>query len=232
MLRFVYKGVFGISGAMKLGVLFSGGKDSTLALHKAAEKEEVTCLITVMSKNPESYMFHTPNVVWTKLQAQALGLPLVVAMTKGQKEAELEDLQRAISAAAAKFGIEGVVTGAVESVYQAQRVQRICHELDLWCFNPLWKKNQQALLEELVAKRFKVIIGGIFAYPLDEKWLGKEIDNQIIQQLVQLQQEYGISPSGEGGEIQTTVLDAPLFRKRIEILESNAQAKANRDVAD
>ena len=77
-----------------------------------------------------------------------------------------------------KFQIEGVVTGAVESVYQAERVQRICNQLGLWCFNPLWKHDQKALLEELLEKKFKVIISGIFAYPLDEKWLGKQIDAQ------------------------------------------------------
>jgi diphthine-ammonia ligase len=68
---------------MKLGVLFSGGKDSTLALHKAAEKEQITCLITLQSKNPESYMFHTPNIDLAGFQAEALGLPLVAEVTAG-----------------------------------------------------------------------------------------------------------------------------------------------------
>ena len=215
---------------MKLGVLFSGGKDSTLALHKAVEKETVVCLITVQSKNPESYMFHTPNIDLTTLQAQALNLPLVVKVTEGKKEEELTDLEAAISEAQNRFGIEGIVTGAVESVYQAERVQRICQRLDLWCFNPLWKKNQQALLEELLEKGFRVVISGIFAYPLDEKWLGKEIDPEIIRRLIELQREYGISPSGEGGEIETTVLDAPLFRQKIEIFNSSVKAKGNSGV--
>ena len=110
---------------MKLGVLFSGGKDSTLALHMAAEKETVACLITVESKNAESFMFHTPNIDVTALQAEALGLPLVKVETEGQKEVELADLEHAIAEAKSRYGIEGVVTGAVESVYQASRVQRI-----------------------------------------------------------------------------------------------------------
>lgn len=215
---------------MKLGVLFSGGKDSTLALHKAAETEQVTCLITLRSKNPESYMFHTPNVDITTLQADALGLPLVMQVTEGKKEAELVDLQKAIAQATSEYGIEGVVTGAVESVYQAERVQRICNRLDLWCFNPLWKHDQKALLEELVVRNFQVIISGVFAYPLDEKWLGKQIDVLIIQKLVALQQEYGLSPSGEGGEIETTVLDAPMFKQKIEILNYTTEAKGNSGV--
>jgi predicted ATP pyrophosphatase (TIGR00289 family) len=102
-------------------------------------------------------------------------------------------------------------------VYQASRVQRICNELDLWCFNPLWKYDQKALLETLLAKRFQVIVSGVFAYPLDEKWLGKQLDTHMIERLVELQGKYCISPSGEGGEIETTVLDAPLFKRKIEI---------------
>ena len=215
---------------MKLGVLFSGGKDSTLALHKAAEKEEVACLITLLSENPESYMFHTPNIHITALQAKAVDLPLITKITEGKKEDELKDLERAIADAVDQQGIEGVVTGAVESVYQAERVQRICNHLDLWCFNPLWKRNQRLLLEELIEKEFSVIISGIFAYPLDETWLGKQFDTELIDRLVKLEKEFSISPSGEGGEIETTVLDAPLFEKKIEILASERKAKGNSGV--
>jgi diphthine-ammonia ligase len=212
---------------MKLGVLFSGGKDSTLALHKAVEKEEVVCLITLKSKNPESYMFHTPNIHLTSLQAEALALPLILQVTEGNKEAELADLQKAIIEAKKQYGVEGVVSGAVESVYQAKRVQRICSRLDLWCFNPLWKINQRQLLEELLKKRFQTLISGIFAYPLDASWLGQEIDAEMVDKLVFLQRKFGISPSGEGGEIETTVLDAPLFKSKIEIIRSEIDAKGN-----
>ena len=212
---------------MRLGVLFSGGKDSTLALHLAADKVEVACLITVVSENKESYIFHTPNIDITALQAEALGLPLVSVVTEGKKEEELVDLERAITKAQNKYQIDGIVTGAVESVYQSSRIQRICNHLDVWCFNPLWKHDQKALLEMLLEKNFKVVISGIFAYPLDEKWLGKQIEPTVIARLMELQSQYGISPSGEGGEIETTVLDAPIFKKRIKIIDYEVEAKGN-----
>ena len=215
---------------MRLGVLFSGGKDSTLALHKAAEKAEVACLITLVSENKESYMFHTPNIDITALQAEALNLPLIRQETEGKPEAELADLDAAIAQAIKRFKITGVVTGAVESVYQAARIQKICNRLNVWCVNPLWKRNQKALLEETVAEGYKTVISGVFAYPLDKEWLGKQIDSDLIGKLVTLGEEYGLSPSGEGGEIETTVLAAPLFKKKIEVLDATVEAKGNSGV--
>ena len=81
-----------------------------------------------------------------------------------------------------------------------------------------------------MAKGYDVIISGIFAYPLDQTWLGKRFDPDLIEKLLVLRDRFGISPSGEGGEIETTVLDAPLFKKRIKILESEVEAKGNSGV--
>ena len=215
---------------MKVGVLFSGGKDSTLALHKAADKDEIVCLITVVSENKESFMFHTPNIDSTSLQAEAMGLPLIKKVTEGKPEEELKDLEEAIAQAVKEFKIEGVVTGAVESAYQSTRIQNICNRLNLSCINPLWKKNQKALLKELLAEGFKVIISGVFAYPLDKSWLGRELNNELIERLSLLEEKFGLSIAGEGGEIETTVLDAPLFRKKIEILDAIVESKGNSGV--
>jgi diphthine-ammonia ligase len=212
---------------VKLGVLFSGGKDSTYALHKAMQSDEVACLITIVSSNPESFMYHTPNIDVTQLQAEALGLPFVKKSTEGAKEEELSDLESAIASARDTYCIEGVVSGAIESVYQAQRIEAICDRLALWCFNPLWKCDQVRLLHELVDGGFKAIISGVFAYPMGEEWLGKEINDDTISRLIELKDRYQISPSGEGGELETTVLDAPLFKRRIDVQEYEIKARNN-----
>ena len=210
---------------MKLGVLFSGGKDSTIALHKAAKKHKIECLITIISKNKESYMFHTPNIDITKMQADALGIPLINRKTEGTQEEELKDLKKAIVTAIIEFKIAGIVTGAIASVYQTQRIQRICDEIGIVCINPLWKKNQEDLLREIVKQEYEVIISGIFAYPLNESWLGKKITNEVIDQLVILNKKFCVSIAGEGGEIETTVLNAPLFTKKIKIIDHYIIAK-------
>ena len=146
---------------MRVAVLFSGGKDSCFACYRAMNKEEVVCLITVISKNPESYMFHTPNIQLAGIQADAIGLPLITSETEGEKEIELEDLKRAIEAAKDAYEIDGVVTGAIQSVYQATRIQRICEEANLSCLNPLWQIDPTEYMKEFVLFGFKAIISGV-----------------------------------------------------------------------
>ncbi len=208
---------------MRLGVLFSGGKDSVYACWKAQEKNTVACLITLLSQNPDSYMFHTPNIRFASFQAEAMNIPQLSWPTRGIEEKELNDLRAALAEAIDQYGIEGIVTGAIESVYQAARVQRICHALDLWCFNPLWQTEQIEYLRPLRGDGFQVIISGVYAYPFDASWLGAELTEEMIMRLARLRERYQINPSGEGGEIETFVLDgpSPLFQKKIEILRAS-----------
>ncbi|MEM2138865.1 MAG: diphthine--ammonia ligase [Candidatus Woesearchaeota archaeon] len=202
---------------MRLAVLFSGGKDSCYALYKASQYHQIKCLITLKSKNQESYMFHTPNIDLTKFQAQSLGITQLIKETEGKKESELQDLKEAIKQAKEFFFIEGIVTGAIESIYQSIRIQKICNELNLWCFNPLWQKDQIELLNELVENKFEVLIAGIFAYPFDKKWLGRKIDKETIKELAFLKEKYKINPSGEGGELETFVINMPMFSQKLQI---------------
>lgn len=203
---------------MKLGILFSGGKDSTLAAWIARkEGYEISCLISMSSENEDSFMFHTPSISKTKLQAEKMNLPIVVVKTEGKKEDELKDLEKAIMEARKKFEIEGIVTGAVESVYQASRVQKICNKLNLDCFNPLWQKNQIELLEDLTKENFEVVVVGVAAFPLDEKFLGRKIDEKFIEEMKILQEKYKINPAGEGGEFESFVINCPLFDSEIEV---------------
>jgi ABC transporter with metal-binding/Fe-S-binding domain ATP-binding protein len=213
---------------MRLGVLFSGGKDSAFAAWRAMGKEEVACLITVVPSNPESYLFHTPNIGLTPLQAEAAGLPLVSVASAGVEEEEVADLFRAVSLAVEEHGIEGVVTGAIRSVYQATRVQRVCHDLGLWCFNPLWQRDEEEHLDEVVSSGLRFIITGVSAAPLGESWLGREIDPAALGELKDVARRYRMNPAGEGGEYETFVLDAPFFGRRIEILRASREYRGDR----
>lgn len=205
---------------MKLGILFSGGKDSFLAMLKMMKEHEIACLVSVVSRNRESYMFHVPGIEVVDYSAKALNLPLIKQETPGEKEKELKDLEKAIKEGIEKHEIEGVVSGAIASTYQATRIQKICDTLDVKCFNPLWQKSQINILKEVVEKKIKVVVTGVAGYPLDESWLGREIDKRFIDDVLLLEKKYKINPAGEGGEFETMVLDSPVHRYSIQIVEA------------
>ena len=213
---------------MKVAVLFSGGKDSCFAAFLAKKYgHDIECLISIISKNKESYMFHTPSILNVKKQAEIMGLPLILQQTEGRKELELNDLEKAMKTAITKYKIQGIVTGAIESVYQASRVQKICDKLKLECFNPLWQKDSIELLNDLIKNKFKVIITGVFAYPLDKTWLEREINERFIEDVKKLREKYKVHPAGEGGEFETFVLDCPLFKNSLKIKDRKIYGTKN-----
>lgn len=204
-----------------LGVLFSSGKDSTYAMHLMKNQNyKISCLISLESSNKDSYMFHTPNISLVKSQSKCLNIPLVLQKTEGFKEDELKDLERAIIKAKEKFFIEGIVTGAVYSNYQRERIENICDKLGLKIFSPLWHHEQEKLLRELLRNKFRVIISSIACDGLSEKWLGRVIDLNAVDELVKLNKKIGINVAGEGGEYESLVLDCPMFNSKIEIVEA------------
>ncbi len=203
---------------MRIGVLFSGGKDSTYSIWLAKKAGyQVECLISILSKNKDSFMFHTPAIELTKRQAEAMNLPLISRESEGKKEEELADLKRAIEKAIVKYNIAGIVTGAVESVYQAARIQKICDELDIECFNPLWQKDQIELLNDLVKDKFESMIVSVAAHPFDAKWVGRRINENFIDKIKELKDKYKINPAGEGGEYESFVFNCPMFKKKISL---------------
>lgn len=214
-------------GKLRLGVLFSGGKDSSLALYYAKKYGEIKCLISVFSLNKESYMFHTPNIKYVIKQADAMKLPCIIEETEGVKEQELENLKKAIKKAVAIYKIDGIVTGAIESIYQSSRIQKICNELGIECFNVLWQKPQYEILQEIVKLNFEVVITGVFAEGLDD-FLGKKIDKNFIEAIKIVEKKFKINVAGEGGEFESFVLDAPFFKKRIEILQVHIEQDKSR----
>ncbi len=198
-------------------MLFSGGKDSTYAAWKASTKDELACLITLFPKSEASFMFHFPDLKWTGLQAEAMGVPQLTATTEGAKEEELNDLLKAIGEAKLKYRLEGVYTGALASVYQKTRVERICGDLGLECISPLWGVDPEAHLHRLVAEGFSVMVVSVSALGLDQSWLGRMLDEDSVDELVTLGKKCRFHVGLEGGEGETFVLDSPSFTRRIEI---------------
>ena len=206
---------------MRVGVLFSGGKDSTMALDWAIEHHEPLVLVTIRSENPDSYMFHTELIDLVPKQAKSIGLPLIEKKTKGNKEYELRSLRAAIKEAKAEFDLGGIVVGALASQYQKIRVQRICNQMNLACFTPYWHFKPEEYMKLLISKGYKVIISKVSSGGLSNEWVGFELDEPTIEHLKALSEKYGFHLAGEGGEYETFVYDGPIFKKPVKVTLSS-----------
>ena len=206
---------------MKLAAFISGGKDSMLALHKASGKHEIVCLISVRAANPDSYMFHTVNVDVVDYIALCLEKPLYKIFVSGEKEKEVEEVARALE----NLNVDGIVIGGIESEYQKKRFEKICERNGFEILAPLWKRNPVEIMKE-VAEKFEAIVVKVSAEGLDESWLGRRIDLKAVEELEKLRKKYGIHVAGEGGEFETLVLDAPLYKKKLEVRKCKVQRDA------
>ncbi len=205
---------------MKLASLISGGKDSIYAAYLAKQAgHSIEYLLGMESDNKESYMFHTHNLHLLQTISELTGIPLITGNTKGIEEDELKDLQSLLDKVKGK--VAGITTGAIASNYQKQRIDRLCEELGLQSIAPFWGREPEEVLREMLAAGFEMIIVAVGAPPLDEKWLGRQIDEKCIDELVQLNKKYGIHIMFEGGEAESFVTWCPLYgNKKIVIEES------------
>lgn len=202
---------------MRLAALFSGGKDSTYAARLVEEQgHEVPYMVSLISSNPDSYMFHTVNINITELQTEALNKVYIKVETTGEKDLEILDLTNALIS----LDIDGVITGAIASNYQKQRIDKICKELELTHYSPLWGRDRVGLVQEMLDNGMEIIFSSVAAHGLDEKWLGERLDTNMLARLSRLNRKFGVDPCGEGGEYESLVLDAPWFKKRIKVIEA------------
>ena len=204
---------------MDVAILFSGGKDSTMAVYAALNNgENVRYLLSIKSRNDESYMFHVPNIHITDLLAQAMDIPIMTAVTDGVKEEELKDLKGAFENLKSS-GIEAVYTGALYSNYQKSRIEKLGREVGLQIISPYWHVDELEYMRKIVSLGFEIIISGVAAWGLDESWLGRTIDDDAIDELVNLNEKYYVDIAFEGGEAETLAIDGPIFKKRLKILK-------------
>ena len=198
-------------------LLLSYGKDSSYSLYLAKKNNiKVVCLIVVKSLNEDSYMFQKVGVNLIK-KKDYFNIPIFEVFTKGEKEKEVLDLKNGIRKAKQKFNFECLISGAIRSTYQSLRVQKICYELGLYSFNPLWQIDEKKYLQDLIKKNFVVMIVKVSSYPLTKEFVSKIIDKKIFLKLIEINKKYGVSIVGEGGEFETICLNSSVHKKKIEL---------------
>ncbi len=205
---------------MRLASLFSGGKDSAFSLYLAEQRgHEVPYLVNVVPDDRASWLFHTPNLGCVPAMAEAMGKELVIGHSTGEEGSDMEGLRKALEG----LDVDGVVSGAVWSDYQWDRMNIVCGDLGLKFIAPMWRKDQDMMLDQLIDAGIEAVIVGCYAEGLDESWLGRPIDRAAAEDLKKLRAKYGISIMGEGGEYESMALYSPLYYRRLRIASAEKE---------
>ena len=210
---------------MKLAALFSGGKDSTYAIYLAKKLgHSVDVLLTLYPHSSESHLLHYPNIKFTQLQAESMKTPQLIEETlSDDSENESKKLNNLISLAKEKYSIDGIVHGGILSEYQKDNFSLICEKNQLKIISPLWNKEPESYMKELLNENFEYIISTVSSAGLNHSWLGRIIDKNGLDELQKLQKKFRFNLNFEGGEAETFVTNCPLFEKRLLIQDSTTE---------
>jgi diphthine-ammonia ligase len=193
--------------------LVSGGKDSVYSAYLAdGQGLEVDELLTIAPEDPDSFLFHTPNVGLVRWIAEAWGKRhRIVAVPGVGEEAETAALREALAGSSG-----AVVAGAIASAYQWSRLERLTFELGRRLYVPLWGKAAGRVVREEIAAGLDIRIVQVAAEPLGPELVGQRLDLAQLAELERVSAEVRpIQVAGEGGEYETLVVDAPFFRGKL-----------------
>ena len=101
-----------------------------------------------------------------------------------------------------KRNIDGFVSGALRSDYQKSRLERMAQRLGMVSWTPLWHQSGEQHVGGMIEHGFEIMITGVSAEGLDQRWLGHVLTRESFQELKALAQRYRFHVEGEGGRIR------------------------------
>ena len=202
---------------MRVSCLVSGGKDSIYALWCALHQYEVVSIINFVSDKSESLLFHIPNAKYVSLLAEMFSLPLISIKIKSDDlKEEMNQLVNAIR----KSRTQAIITGGIRSEFQRYHFNRAALLANVKCFNPLWRLSPELIIQDLINTNFATILIAVSSMGLDQNFLGKKLTPKLINKIRDNSYGSELVITGEGGEYESFVLDAPFFPSRIVIQET------------
>ena len=199
---------------MRIAVLSSGGKDSSAAWWWAMCKGwDIVSIVTVEIEDGDSHMFQVPSTTWVEHQSERSGLPWLRVPASGSVDEEISSLEGALSG----LEIDGIVSGALRSDFQKERLECMCQRLGIHSFTPLWHQTPIEHLRGMVAAGFEIMLTSVSCEGLDHSWLGQVLTNESLESLHRLSQQYRFNVDGEGGEYETFVLGGPIWSPSLNI---------------
>lgn len=197
----------------KAAVSWSGGKDSYLALHRAASDFDIHALITMFTEDGTRSRSHGLRPEVLARQAKLLNLPLVPGRASWDGyEAEFKRLLHGL----AVDGFAYIVFGDIFPDAHRIWVERVCKDSGLEAVEPLWADSTETLLREFLATGARAQIVATNAAILDESWLGTSLSEELLPRFEAL----GVDPCGERGEYHTVVVDGSHMQSPLEVRET------------
>ena len=203
---------------MKVAASWSGGKDSCFACYKAIlDGFDVVHLLNFISEDGNRSS-HGLDAELLSIQSQAVEIPIVQSITT--KNTYEQDFKKVVDILK-QDNIQGIVFGDIYLQGHRDWIERVCNDVDIRPIFPLWGIDTEKIVHDFIDTGFDSIIVAIKAEILSEEWLGKKVDKNFIGKLKDIK----IDPCGEAGEYHTFVIDGPLFKKRLRILDSDKVLK-------
>lgn len=201
-------------------MLWTGGKDSALALFEAGRSGyDVRCLVTFAPPEPD---FLAHPLSFMRLQAQALGLPHHVLPVLEPFDEGYETHLRTMRS---DMGINAVVTGDIAEVNGSPNwIRERSRPVGMEVHTPLWERDRQTLLEQLLSRQFTVRFSCVKTHWLTENWVGRTLNESTIAELKAVRARTGLDLCGEEGEYHTLVTDGPQFSHAIEVQSYSVRA--------
>ena len=169
----------------------------------------------------ESHLLHYPNIKFTSLQSESMKIPqLTEQLTSTEPKDESEALDKLITHAKENYSIKGIVHGGILSEYQKDSFSLSCKKNDLEIISPLWNKEPESYMNELLSENFEYIISSVSSDGLNDSWLGRTVTENDLIELKKLQRKFDFNLNFEGGEAETFVTNCPLFEKPLLIQDS------------
>jgi diphthine-ammonia ligase len=169
-------------------------------------------LVVLTPTDPDSMMFHTPNLSMVELQAKAWGKSMRTVRVEGSSEAE-----EAAAVRGALAGVQGpVVTGAIASAYQWSRLHSVTYSLGRPLYAPLWGKDPGRVVREEIEAGLEIRLVQLAAESLTPELLGHQLDLDMVREIERRSREVRpVHVAGEGGEYETLVTGMPGWTHRL-----------------
>lgn len=190
---------------------WSGGKDSSMALHRAKADYDIVALLTTVNAEFQRISMHGVREELLEAQAQSIGLPLIKVLVRaGSNEEYNAQMAEGLEKAKA-MGVTHVIFGDIFLQDLREWREKQLAQVDLTAVFPLWHANTTQLVQEFVDSGFRTITCCINDGYLDESWAGRDIDQAFIAELPS-----NVDPCGENGEYHTFCYAGPIFQQPVQ----------------